>query len=149
MTCTQTCGSATKNNSKSPRIPPAGYNWIKWNQLKKLLKIKTIVTHANKINNYFCLEVNYSCGNLLRHYTVIIFSLLTISTIRISRKHLSLSQQNYMKSLKGLFKQSFQLGQSILFKLRPEFWLLFTKVRLEFWEIEMVKCWPDKTDCSE
>ena len=78
------------------RIPPAGYNWIKLNQLKKLLKIKTIVT-ADKINNYFCLEVTYSCGNLLQHYSNK-FSLWTISIIRISRKKLSLSQQNYMKT---------------------------------------------------
>ena len=33
-------------------------NGINW---KKLLKIKTVVA-ADKINNYFCLEVNYSCG---------------------------------------------------------------------------------------
>ena len=38
-----------------------GINW------KKLLKIKTIVA-ADKINNYFCLEVTYSCGNLLRQF---------------------------------------------------------------------------------
>ena len=40
----------------------------KWYQLKKLLKIKTIVT-ADKINNYFCLEVTNIYGNLLRHYS--------------------------------------------------------------------------------
>ena len=34
-------------------------NGINW---KKLLKIKTVVA-ADKINNYFCLEVNYSCGH--------------------------------------------------------------------------------------
>ena len=34
-------------------------NGINW---KKLLKIETIVA-ADKINNYFCLEVNYSCGH--------------------------------------------------------------------------------------
>ena len=90
MTCTQTCGSATKNNSTPLLTPPAGYNWIKWNRLKKLT--------ADKKNNYFSQEVNYSCGHQFQDIlTVITFSLVTISTTRITRKKLSLSQQNYMK----------------------------------------------------
>ena len=80
---------------KQQHSPAYPTSWLestgkKWNRLKKLT--------ADKKNNYFCLEVNYSCGHQFQDIlTVITFSLVTISTIRITRKKLSLSQQNYMK----------------------------------------------------
>ena len=54
-----------KTTARTPRIPPA--------ELKKLLKIKTIVT-ADKINNYFCLEVTIILSHVVTFYNITVIN---------------------------------------------------------------------------